>query len=109
MRRIDSTRSLTGADEHPSHGSRGSRGRRGGGGPSKAVKDLESGIALPPLKKPSVAAATSRDEFDFLSQPQLDVHGASNDSAGESTLHPLTSYSSRHGSGNFYGGLRSSI
>lgn len=109
MRRIDSSRSLTGADERPS---RGSRGSRGGSRPSQAVKDIESAIALPPLKKPSVAAAVSHNELDFLSQPQLHVHGASSDSAGESTLHPLATYPSGHGVKNlehFYGGLRSSI
>ncbi|KUL85357.1 hypothetical protein ZTR_07002 [Talaromyces verruculosus] len=109
MSRIDSSRSLTGADDRPS---RRSRGSRGGSRPSEAVKDLEPAIALPPLMEPSVAAATSHNQLDVLSQPQLRVHGASSDSAGESTLHPLATYPSRYGAENlenFYGGLRSSI
>lgn len=108
MRRIDSSRSFTGGDERPSQGSRASRGSRGGR-PSEASKDLESGIALSPLKKPSVAAA-AHNEVDFFS-PHSPVLGTSgvNDSAGESTLHPLATYPSGHGSDNFFGGLRSSI
>lgn len=109
MRRIDSSRSVTGTDERQA---RGSRGSRGGSRPSDAVKDLESGITLPPLQKPSVAAATSHNELDFLSRPHLHVQGASSDSAGESTLHPLATYPSGHGAENLenlYGGLRSSI
>jgi hypothetical protein len=102
MRRIDSPHGLAGADDYRS------RGIRGGGRPPEA-KDLESGIALPPLKKRSAAAAGSHNEIDFLSQPQLHVHGASNDSAGESTLHPLATYPSGRGSENFCGGSRSSI
>ena len=106
---MDSSRSLTGACGRPS---RVSRGSRGGSRPSEAVKDLESAIALPPLMEPSVAAATSHNDLDFLSRPQSRVHGASSDSAGESTLHPLATYPSRYGAENlenFYGGLRSSI
>lgn len=108
MRRIDS-RSLTRADDRPS---RGSRGSRGGNRPSEAVKDLESAIALPSLMEPSVAAASSHNEPDFLSQSQSRVHGASSDSAGESISHPLATYPSRYGAENlenFYGGLRSNI
>ncbi|EEA21153.1 hypothetical protein TMatcc_001155 [Talaromyces marneffei ATCC 18224] len=90
-----------------------SRGSRGCGRPSEANKDIESGIELPTLKKPNVSAEASHSGLDFLSQPQLRVHGAIDDSAGESagesSLHHLTTSPSRRGSENFYGGLRSSI
>ncbi|RAO69999.1 uncharacterized protein BHQ10_006011 [Talaromyces amestolkiae] len=109
MRRIDSSRSFTGGDgdEHPSQGSRESRGSRGGK-LSEVSKDLESGIALPPLKYPSVAA-TANNELGHSSQPGLPVLGASTGSAVESTLHPLATYPTGDGSDSFHGWLRSSI
>lgn len=106
MRRLDSSHSFTGGDgdEHPSQGSRKGRGSRGGG-TSEVSKDLESGIERPSLKTPSVAAAV-HNELDYSSQPDMSVHSASTDSAGELTLHPLATYSSGD---DFHGWLRSSI